>query len=72
MGEIADMMLEGVLCQECGVYIDDEECGWAGACGYPRYCPGCGGDPECNGAAKTGQYKEKKRRRTRKRRRRHD
>ncbi len=23
MGEIADMMLEGTLCQECGEFIDD-------------------------------------------------
>ena len=21
MGEIADMILEGILCQECGVYV---------------------------------------------------
>jgi hypothetical protein len=37
MGEIADMMLDGTLCEECGVYLDDDE----GACGYPRYCEDC-------------------------------
>lgn len=34
MGEIADMMLDGTLCQGCGVYIG--ECG-----GYPVSCDGC-------------------------------
>lgn len=34
MGEIADMMLDGTLCEGCGVYLGDE-------CGYPRYCSGC-------------------------------
>ena len=33
MGEIADMMLEGDLCEMCGCYIDDE-----GGSGFPRYC----------------------------------
>lgn len=32
MGEIADMMLDGTLCEGCGEYIGD------GAPGYPRYC----------------------------------
>ena len=32
MGEIADMMLDGTLCEGCGVYIDGE------AQGFPRYC----------------------------------
>jgi len=49
MGEIADMMMNGDLCFECGAYIDDEEEGYAGACGYPRYCRSCGGRPEMNG-----------------------
>lgn len=34
MGEIADMMLEGVLCETCGEYIGDEV-------GYPRRCAAC-------------------------------
>lgn len=36
MGEIADMMLEGFLCECCGTMIDGEEPG------YPRLCAGCG------------------------------
>ncbi len=34
MGEIAEMMLEGTLCQQCGEFMGD-------ACGYPRTCQGC-------------------------------
>ena len=36
MGEIAEMMLEGIMCEECGEFIDDGE-----ECGYPRLCAGC-------------------------------
>ncbi len=25
MGDIAEMILEGTLCQECGIYMDDED-----------------------------------------------
>lgn len=32
MGDIAEMMIEGVLCNGCGVYLDGEETG------YPRWC----------------------------------
>lgn len=32
MGEIAEMMLDGTLCEGCGSYIDDSEPG------HPRYC----------------------------------
>lgn len=35
MGEIAEMMLEGLLCQCCGGVIDHEEVG------YPRTCYAC-------------------------------
>lgn len=31
MGEIAEMMLDGTLCEACGEYI-------GGARGFPRYC----------------------------------
>lgn len=48
MGEIAEMMLDGTLCECCGGYIDDD-----GAHGIPRYCsPQCAKD---RGAA-TGRY----------------
>jgi len=42
MGEIADMMLSGLLCTQCGVYIDYEEPG------YPRLCGDCHTDNEMN------------------------
>ncbi|MFT8928500.1 MAG: hypothetical protein ABF969_04100 [Sporolactobacillus sp.] len=35
MGEIADMMLDGVLCEQCGCLIGGEETG------YPRLCEDC-------------------------------
>jgi len=34
MGEITEMILEGILCQGCGVYIGD-------GIGYPRFCKEC-------------------------------
>ena len=39
MGEIADMMLDGTLCQGCGGYIGE-------AVDYPRYCSDCEPDEE--------------------------
>ena len=36
MGEIADMMLDGTLCQHCGGSIGDRK-----SPGYPRCCPAC-------------------------------
>ncbi|MEY5098688.1 MAG: hypothetical protein RJA36_1407 [Pseudomonadota bacterium] len=38
MGEIADMMLEGILCQECGDVIDVES---DDSPGHPVTCDGC-------------------------------
>lgn len=35
MGEIADMMLDGTLCEGCGVYLDDS------GDGFPRRCSSC-------------------------------
>jgi hypothetical protein len=32
MGEIADMMINGEMCEMCGVVLDGE------SPGYPRYC----------------------------------
>lgn len=37
MGEIAEMMMEGVLCQTCGEYMDHAQAQQ----GYPVSCPGC-------------------------------
>lgn len=35
MGEIAEMMLDGTLCEGCGVYLEGE------SAGDPRRCAGC-------------------------------
>ena len=35
MGDIAEMTLNGILCERCGTYIDGEETG------YPRKCDDC-------------------------------
>lgn len=40
MGEIAEMMLDGTLCQMCGVYMGD-----AGN-GYPVTCASCQDPPK--------------------------
>lgn len=37
MGEAADLILNGVLCECCGCPIDEEETG------YPGFCDGCAG-----------------------------
>lgn len=34
MGEIADMMLEGMMCQWCGEDLGEGD-------GFPTVCPGC-------------------------------
>ena len=34
MGDIADMMLDGCLCQGCGVYLGEGD-------GFPEFCLGC-------------------------------
>lgn len=34
MGEISDMMLEGILCQQCGGYVGDGD-------GFPVTCGSC-------------------------------
>jgi len=35
MGEIAEMILEGLLCENCGMFIDED------APGHPRVCEDC-------------------------------
>lgn len=60
MGEIADMMLEGVMCEGCGMFLDSE------GDGIPNYCsPECAEDrgadwwPEANGYKKVkGEWVE--------------
>lgn len=43
MGEIADMMINGECCQECGQFFDEET-------GYPATCEECGGEHKLNAA----------------------
>ena len=38
MGEIADLYIDGDVCQECGQWLCDD------GPGYPRTCTECGGD----------------------------
>ena len=38
MGDMADLIIDGEVCQICGVDFYDGE-----APGYPRTCDGCGG-----------------------------
>lgn len=40
MGEIADMMLDGTMCQVCGEFMDLGE----DPAGYPVTCAGCIGE----------------------------
>lgn len=40
MGEVAEMMIDGSLCQYCGVVFDDIING-DDAPGYPRICEDC-------------------------------
>jgi hypothetical protein len=44
MGDIADMMLDGILCEGCGEYI-------GAPTGYPMRCSGCGGGHSSEPAA---------------------
>lgn len=46
MGEVAEMMLDGTLCQFCGVYIGEDV-------GFPVTCPDCK-EPMPSRAMRTG------------------
>lgn len=41
MGDVADMMLDGTLCQSCGELLIDEH---TEPNGFPSLCPGCAED----------------------------
>lgn len=41
MGEVSEMVLDGILCEVCGVYIDDDK-----DPGHPRKCEDCEGEGE--------------------------
>lgn len=38
MGEVAEMMIDGTLCQRCGTFLDGE------SPGFPRLCEDCQSD----------------------------
>lgn len=38
MGDISEMMLEGILCSGCGVFLENEE---GEAPGFPMLCESC-------------------------------
>jgi len=44
MGDIAEMMLDGTLCEGCGVHLEGDYDGepW----GFPRLCNGCADERE--------------------------
>jgi hypothetical protein len=50
MGEIADMHLDGTLCERCGALMEDlipeEGNELLDAPGYPRLCPACQEDED--------------------------
>lgn len=56
MGEIADSMVNGFLCEMCGVYLDGEEPG------HPRQCEDC--DDDKPKPKKKKKRKKKKAKRT--------
>lgn len=59
MGEVAEMMVNGFLCEGCGVILDGEEPG------YPRYCgPTCARNRGAEWIDPRGEYVKRKRRRT--------
>jgi hypothetical protein len=41
VGEIADMMLDGIMCELCGTFMEDRQ-----APGYPRKCHCCRRDEQ--------------------------
>lgn len=43
MGEIAEMMINGEMCQECGQFLAEEH-------GYPISCVECDGEAELDPA----------------------
>ncbi|MES2262163.1 MAG: hypothetical protein V4724_26885 [Pseudomonadota bacterium] len=45
MGDVADMMLDGTLCEGCGVFLNDS------APGHPCYCGDCARDRKAAGQA---------------------
>ena len=53
MGEIAELMLEGLLCQGCGQDISDEN---GEGTGYPAFCEGCQGEANVDAGGAPRKY----------------
>ena len=53
MGKIAEMMLDGTLCEKCGAVLGGE------SPGYPRYCKGCNPDNKPEKKRKKSRYVNK-------------
>ena len=47
MGDVADMMIDGTLCEGCGVYLEGDDDGKAW--GFPRLCRDCALDRKDHG-----------------------
>lgn len=60
MGEIAEAILDGELCEGCGEWM-------GGACGYPRRCDACEAFAAGSIAPKRGKHWRKSQRRKAKR-----
>lgn len=54
MGEIADLMIDGEICEGCGCELDGE------APGFPRRCAGCGGNAHEFGSTGTDHRAERR------------
>lgn len=50
MGEIADMLLDGTLCERCGTYLDE-------AVGFPTICAACQRDKRLGRAGVSRAFK---------------
>jgi hypothetical protein len=46
MGEIAEMMLDGLMCERCGEWIGDHDGSEGDGPGFPQLCPGCAATQE--------------------------
>ena len=51
MGEIAEMVLDGILCESCGAMVDGY------AAGYPRMCANCEKEKREDLLKRYGYYK---------------
>lgn len=63
MGEIADMMLSGQMCQQCGEWLagSEDDFGDVEGPGFPRLCPACAAaETRDAGKAKTQRRKKRK------------